>query len=218
GHLRGVQRRLPQGLRRARRLRRGHRRRRAGAGEEDTARAEPHHRRAQAGRRHAHHRRPGGRAMNRFVSRIVRGLALAATLATAGTAAAQDIRLPDYQTVQLDNGGTLLLVPRNDVPMIAASVIVRGGSLADAAGKEGTADLLAEMLSKGAGERDALAFAQAVDGAGGSLAVGSSREAVVASAQFLSKDAGLMLSLLSDALLRPRMEQAEFDKLRKRAI
>ena len=47
---------------------------------------------------------------------------------------------------------------------------------------------------------------------------GSSREAVVASAQFLSKDASLMLSLLSDALLRPRMDQAEFDKLRKRAI
>ena len=138
--------------------------------------------------------------------------------ASAQGATAHDIRLPDYQTVQLDNGGTLLLVPRNDVPMIAASVIVRGGSLADAAGKEGTADLLAEMLSKGAGERDALAFAQAVDGAGGSLTFGSSREAVVASAQFLSKDAGLMLSLLSDALLRPRMEQAEFDKLRKRAI
>ena len=74
------------------------------------------------------------------------------------------------------------------------------------------------MLSKGAGSRNALQFAQTVDGAGGNIGFGSSREAIVANAQFLSKDSGLMLSLLADALLRPKMEQAEFDKLRKRAI
>src|SRR5690606_29996806 len=113
---------------------------------------------------------------------------------------------------------TLLLAPRKEVPLIAATVLVRGGSLADPAGKEGTADLLADMLSKGAGSRDALAFAQAVDGAGGSLAFASSGEALVANAQFLAKDADLMLALLADALLRPRMDPAEFDKLRKRAI
>ena len=109
-------------------------------------------------------------------------------------------------------------MPRKDVPLVAASVAVRGGALADAPGKEGSADLLGEMLSQGAGSRNALAFAQAVDGAGGSLVFGSSREAIVANAQFLSKDSELMLSLLADALLRPNMEQAEFDKLRKRAI
>ncbi len=143
--------------------------------------------------------------------------ALAAFAFGSATAAA-DIKLPDYQTVRLDNGATLLLTPRKDVPMVAASVLVRGGALADPAGKEGTADLLAEMLSKGAGSRDALAFAQAVDGAGGNLDFGSSSEALTANAQFLSKDTGLMLSLLADALLRPAMAPAEFDKLRKRAI
>jgi predicted Zn-dependent peptidase len=144
---------------------------------------------------------------------------LAALAAFAfGAAGAGEIKLPDYQTIRLDNGATLLLTPRKDVPMVAATVLVRGGSLADPTGKEGTADLLAEMLSKGAGDRNALAFAQTVDGAGGSLAFGSSAEAISANAQFLSKDTGLMLSLLADALLRPKMEPAEFDKLRKHAI
>ncbi|HOU64856.1 MAG TPA: pitrilysin family protein, partial [Thermomonas sp.] len=81
-----------------------------------------------------------------------------------------------------------------------------------------TADILGEMLSKGAGSRSALQFAQTVDGAGGSIGFGSSREAITANAQFLSKDSALMLSLLADALLRPTMDSAEFDKLRKRAI
>ena len=107
-----------------------------------------------------------------------------------GSATAADIRLPDYQTVQLDNGATLLLTPRKDVPMVAATVLVRGGALADPAGKEGTAGLLAELLSQGAGSRDALAFAQAVDGAGGSLNFASSTEAA----------SGLLTSAASRAL------------------
>ena len=106
--------------------------------------------------------------------------AIAALAVGTAVAAEPNIRLPDYQAVTLDNGATLLLMPRHDVPLVAASVAVRGGALADPAGKEGTADLLGDMLSKGAGSRDALAFAQAVDGAGGSLSFGSSREAIVA--------------------------------------
>ncbi|TCT26109.1 M16 family metallopeptidase [Thermomonas haemolytica] len=142
--------------------------------------------------------------------------ALAALALSAASAAG--IRLPDYQTVHLDNGATLLLAPRKDVPMVAATVLVRGGSLADPPGKEGTADLLADMLTKGAGSRDALAFAQAVDGAGGSLSFASTGEAIMGQAQFLAKDGDLMLALLADALLRPRMDASEFDKLRQRAI
>ncbi|WP_374382918.1 M16 family metallopeptidase [Thermomonas sp.] len=153
------------------------------------------------------------------MSRLCFAFAAIAALAVGTAVAAEpNIRLPDYQAVSLDNGATLLLMPRHDVPLVAASVAVRGGALADPAGKEGTADLLGDMLSKGAGSRDALAFAQAVDGAGGSLSFGSSREAIVANAQFLAKDSGLMLSLLADALLRPTLQPAEFDKLRKRAI
>ena len=149
-----------------------------------------------------------------FTLLVATCISLSTQAGTTGTG----VHLPEYTTTILPNGATVLLMPRHDVPMIAASVLVRGGSLADTAGKEGTASLLADLMEKGAGERDALAFAQTVDGAGGSLSFGSSREAIVANAQFLSKDSGLMLSLLGDALLRPRLDAAEFDKLKKRAI
>ena len=140
-------------------------------------------------------------------------LALIAPLALAA-----GITLPPYETVKLDNGTTVLLMRKPDVPLIAAQVVVRGGALADATGKEGTASILAELLSKGAGERDALAFAQALDGVGGQLSFASGREAVYASAGFLARDADLMLALLADALQRPTLSAAEFDKLRTRAI
>ena len=149
-----------------------------------------------------------------FVTRIfATALALAAPLSFAA-----GIKLPDYQTVKLDNGATVLLMRKPDVPMIAAQIVVRGGALADAPGKEGSAAILAELVTKGAGKRDALAFAEAIDGAGGELSLSAGREGIYAQAEFLSRDADLMLELLADALQRPTLAAAEFEKLRKRSI
>lgn len=169
--------------------------------------------------RNATARRPTGVSMP-FLRSLASTFALACALLVlaCGSATAAGIRLPEARTLRLDNGATLILVPRKDVPLVSATALVRGGALADPAGKEGTSALLAELLTQGAGTRDGLAFAQAVDGAGGSLEIESTPEALAASAQFLSKDAGLMLALLADALQHPRMDPAEFAKLRQRAI
>lgn len=145
-------------------------------------------------------------------------LVFASGLLFSTNAHAADVRLPEYREYTLANGAQVMLMPRRDVPLVSAAVAVRGGGLADAPGKEGSANLLADLLSKGAGQRDALAFAQTVDGAGGSLGFSASGEAIIGRAQFLAKDSGLMLTLLADALLAPKLEQAEFDKLRQRSI
>lgn len=151
--------------------------------------------------------------------KLFSGTLVAASLALcANLAQAAGITLPDYTTVTLDNGATLMLMRKPDVPLIAARVAIRGGALADPAGKEGTASLLAELLGKGAGKRDARAFVDAVDGAGGELSFAASREAVLADASFLAADAELMLDLLGDALLQPTLSAEEFEKSRTRAV
>ena len=128
------------------------------------------------------------------------------------------VRLPPFERITLDNGAQVVLMPKRDTPMIAMTVLVRGGSLADAAGREGTASLLADLMQKGAGSRDAAQFAEAIEGAGGSLSAGAGAESLVASASFLARDTGLMIELISDALLRPRLDPAEFEKARTLAI
>lgn len=136
----------------------------------------------------------------------------------ARAAAPGEIRLPDYERFELDNGAQVALMPRRDLPLVAMSVRIRGGSLADAPGREGTAALLAELMQKGAGPRSAAQFAAAIEGAGGTLAIGAGTEDVALSASFLSRDLGLMLELAGDALLEPRLEVGEFDKARTLAI
>ena len=132
--------------------------------------------------------------------------------------AAAGLSLPAYDQVKLDNGITVLLMQKPDVPMIAVRVVIRGGSLADAKGKEGNAAMLADLLSKGAGSRDAFGYAETIENVGGDLSFRAGREAIYASAEFLARDADLMLELLADALQRPALKPAEFEKLRTRAI
>jgi zinc protease len=149
---------------------------------------------------------------NTFILRI------AALLALALPVAAADIRLPDYQRIELPNGGVLLLAEKHDVPMIALDISLRGGSLADPQGRDGTAALLAELMQKGAGGRDAAQFAEAIDAVGGRLSIDAGRTALSLSAEFLAEDAALMVELAADALRRPRLQPDEFEKVRDRAV
>jgi predicted Zn-dependent peptidase len=80
------------------------------------------------------------------------------------------------------------------------------------------ASLLAGLLEKGAGKRDAFAFADAVEGVGGSFNASASAESISIRGQFLARDQHLMLELLADAVLRPRFDAEELEILSERHI
>ena len=128
------------------------------------------------------------------------------------------VRVPEHERLVLDNGATLILLPRREVPLLACQVLLRGGSAVDPPAPPGAASLVAALLEKGAGGRDAYAFAETVEGAGGSFGAVAGPEAIAVRSQFLARDQGLMLELLSDALRAPRLEEREFEHLRERQI
>ena len=132
--------------------------------------------------------------------------------------ASKGVTLPAFQRLQLANGAQVVLVEKRDTPLVSLAVVVRGGSLADAPGKDGTAALLAELLQKGAGDRDSAAFAEASEGVGGQLTAAASRESLAVGASFMSKDSDLMLGLVADMIMRPRLDGAEFAKVRDLAV
>ena len=128
------------------------------------------------------------------------------------------IKVPATQRFVLPNGLTIVLVPKKDVPLIAFSGFVRGGALSDPAGKPGVASMVAGLLDRGAGKRDAYQFADAVEGVGGSFNADAGSESISFNGQFMARDRALMIELLSDALLRPHLDAAEFTKIRDRDI
>jgi zinc protease len=142
----------------------------------------------------------------------------AATLAAQSTPPADGVRLPQPETLRLPNGLEIHLVEKRDVPLIAFSGRLRGGTISDPAGKEGTSTLLSELLQRGAGKRNAEQFSEAVDSVGGNLFVSSGREGININGEFMARDRALMLELLSDMLRRPQMPKDEFEKAQQRAI
>ncbi len=91
--------------------------------------------------------------------------ALAASAATASLAVAQTpdsfpphapspatlapVRFPPFTETTLPNGMTLLVVENHSQPMLSLSLSFRAGSIHDPVGKEGLAELTAQILTKG---------------------------------------------------------------------
>ncbi len=131
---------------------------------------------------------------------------------------AAGVTLPDARRVVLDNGTVLILNENHEVPLIGLEAIIRGGASADPSDRHGLASLLAELLEKGAGQRNSSEFAEAIASVGGELHASADLESVSVSADFMSKDAALMVELVRDMLRAPKLERAEFTKLRDRSI
>ena len=149
------------------------------------------------------------------------GVALVAAFASqshAQSSADGGVRLPAFEQHTLANGVVLVLMEKHDTPLVSMRALLRGGSLGDPAGKEGSAALLAELLEKGAGKRDAVAFAEAIENVGGELAASAETESLAVGASFLARDVDLMVELVADAVLRPRLDPQEFSKARTLAV
>lgn len=158
------------------------------------------------------------RAGRRLIVALAALVVSMSMLHAARAAEAATVKVPAHQRFVLPNGFTVILVPRKDVPLIAFSGFVRGGALADPAGKSGVASLTARLLDRGAGQRSAFEFADAVEGVGGTFSASAGAEAISVSGQFLSRDRALMVELIADALIRPHFAAEEFTKVRDREI
>lgn len=128
------------------------------------------------------------------------------------------LRIPVHERLVLANGVSVTIVPRREVPLVAFCAVLRGGARGDPRGKSGLAALVAGLFAKGAGTRSGLAFADAVEGVGGSFNATAAADHILISGQFLAHDQALMVALLADALLAPHFAPGQLEKLRTRYI
>ena len=128
------------------------------------------------------------------------------------SAPASALALPRYKKVVLRNGLTILLMEQREVPMVSLSAVIRAGSVADPAGRDGVAAITAALLRRGTKTRTADQFAEELDFIGGSFSATANADATAVSAEFMKKDVAKGLDLLADALMRPALPQEEVSK------
>jgi zinc protease len=92
---------------------------------------------------------------------------------------------------------------------VTLALTVRRGAAVEASSDAGAVSFMADLLERGAGERDALAFAEEVDALGASFSSGADWDSVGVSISGLSRDLELLLELFADAALRPRFDPRE---------
>lgn len=139
-------------------------------------------------------------------------------LLTISTANAEGLKLPQYKKLKLKNGLTVMLMEQREIPIISLSFIVKSGSVADPAGKEGVAALVATLLRKGTKTRSADQLSAELDFIGGQLAASAGADYTSGRAEFVKKDFAKGLDLFADALLNPTFPQDEVSKLLKQQI
>jgi zinc protease len=159
--------------------------------------------------------------MERLMKRVGLIAICLVMMASGAASAAQPsagLKLPAYKKVRLKNGLTVLLMEKHTVPLVGFEVLVKPGSVADPAGKEGTAWMTANLLRKGTKTRTADQFSSELDFIGGQFGVGASPDSTGIFAEFVKKDLDKGLDLLADALVNPTFPQDEFTKLLKQRV
>jgi len=151
------------------------------------------------------------------VGRMSAGAILGLAVLAAGASAAP-LTLPPATRVKLGNGLQVLVLPTARLPLVDFRMAVRAGAVDDPAGKEGLADLTAELMTQGAAARNARQIADDIAFVGGSLAVSGSREQIVVTCEVLQKDFATGLGLFRDVIVAPTFPEDEFKRKRDEAL
>lgn len=150
------------------------------------------------------HRLPLGAAKSLLVVLVFLSPA-AATLARAAMA---------IQQVETTSGIKAWLVEDYTVPMVTIQFAFRGGSTQDPPGREGSVNLMSELLLEGAGDLDSDAFQQQLDDVGAKINWWVGLDAVQGSLQVPVDRKDDAFDLLRLAIERPRFDQAPMDRVR----
>lgn len=118
---------------------------------------------------------------------------------------------------RLGNGITLVFEHMPWLRSLSMAFLAPAGSATDPDGREGSAAVLSEWMSRGAGDLDSRAFNDALEGLGVRRGGGAGRETTSVTASMLASSLPQALPLLADLLRRPRLDDDEFANSRELA-
>ena len=115
--------------------------------------------------------------------------------------------IPEPSRLVLENGIILYHMENRELPLVHVSTVIRTGSVFDPEGKEGLAELTADVMRiGGAASRTGDAIDETIESLAGILQVSANRESCSASLSVLRQDLQQGLEIFSDILRYPSFE------------
>ena len=124
------------------------------------------------------------------------------------------LHLPAIEKQTLSNGLPVWIMGVHKVPTVHLELAVRAGMAADPAGKFGLSNLTAAMLDEGAGARNALEIADAIDFLGADLSTSGSVDVSYVDLHVPIARLADALALMGDVVARPTFPDAELKRIR----
>ncbi len=121
---------------------------------------------------------------------------------------------PTIQTHVFENGLVLAVQPMPDVQSAAFSLLTPGGSAYDPPGQNGTAAVLCELITRGAGQRDARQLAADLDDLGVHRSESVRIQHLSFSGATLASNIGPALEIYADIVRRPHLPSEQFEAAR----
>jgi zinc protease len=118
----------------------------------------------------------------------------------------------------LPNGLRLAIVPIADLRSTAVLLAVEAGQWFEPVGRPGIARLVAQTMLRGTVQRDAAAWAKALDALGAVARLDVGAHAGVFSAQCLGDDLGALLDLMAEAVRTPALAEPEIEFVRGQTL
>jgi predicted Zn-dependent peptidase len=122
---------------------------------------------------------------------------------------------PEIRRRTLANGVRVWTVEHRDVPLATFLVVMPVGAAADPPDRPGLAAIVGDLLDEGSGDLDALGVHEALGQIGAHLETEVGADATLLDVTVLARHAARALALLADMLVRPRMDPADFDRVRE---
>ena len=146
---------------------------------------------------------------------IERGVAATARLFRAPTASSPSARIHDYT---LGNGVRVHVLPRRDVPVVAARCALLGGQLVETEETAGLTAFLASMWLRGTQSRSAGDFAARVESLAADVDGFSGRNSCGATLDCTSDQLAAVLDLFAESLLSPAFSLEEIERERRETL
>ncbi|HYY43200.1 MAG TPA: pitrilysin family protein [Pyrinomonadaceae bacterium] len=133
-------------------------------------------------------------------------------------AAPRSPQIPRPVERTLPNGLRVIVVERQNVPLVSATLYIRNGGEVDPPQLAGLADMTASLLTKGTTTRSAPEIAEAIEALGGTIDSGARWDRATASVNVMSARLAPALAILADVVRRPVFKDEEIERLRQQYL
>jgi len=126
----------------------------------------------------------------------------------------KDFVLPDKESITLDNGLNLVMIPYGSIPKATIRVAVKTGNIEEDEDQVWLIDLLARLMEEGSTSRSAQQLADEMASMGGNLNIGASAHSFSVSSSVLYEFAPDAIRLMADVLQHPLWPESELERLK----